>query len=429
MSVQLSPEQAGVFELIESGREHFFVTGRAGTGKSTLLEYLNWHTEKQIVICAPTGVAALNVGGQTIHSLFRFPTGLIADHELELNDAQRKLLNALDTVVIDEVSMVNADLMDAIDRALRLARSREEPFGGAQVVLFGDPYQLPPIPPQDPGELAYLAANYASGWFFHAKVWQEATLRVVELREVHRQSDERFKTLLNAVRHGQVTAEMAHELNSMGARRPLPERDSITLATRNDMVRRTNERALAELPGALASFEADLFGDWGRNLPADERLQLKVGAQVMFLRNDSGGGSNGPRWVNGSIGEVVELGRRIVVRLGAEEFEVEPVAWEKYRYHYDSESKTLERELVAEYTQLPLRLAWAVTIHKSQGASFERAVIDLGNGAFANGQSYVALSRLTSLEGLYLTRPLQPRDVRVDPIVAEFMGLLLDESA
>lgn len=427
MPITLTEEQAEVFRLIESSKQHIFVTGKAGTGKSTLLDYLNWHTDKQLVICAPTGVAALNVGGQTIHSLFRLPTGVIADHDIDLNDSVRKMLNALDMVVIDEVSMVNADLMDAIDRVLRQARQRDEPFGGAQLVMFGDPYQLPPIEPRDPGEIAYFAATYASMWFFDAKVWREVELQVVELSQVHRQSDPRFTAMLNAVRHGQVTAEIAEELNTMGARRPVPEHDLITLATRNDMVRRTNERELAKLPGDGFVAEADFFGEWGKALPAEERLELKVGAQVMFLRNDVAGGSAGPRWVNGSIGEVVELGRRVVVRLAGEEYEVEPSAWERYRYHFDPESKTLDRELVAEFTQLPLRLAWAVTIHKSQGASFDRAMIDLGAGAFANGQTYVALSRLTSLDGLYLSRPLRPSDVRVDPTVAEFMGVVLPD--
>lgn len=425
MALTLTDEQAEVFELIERSRDHVFVTGKAGTGKSTLLEYLNWHTDKTLVVCAPTGVAALNVGGQTIHSLFRLPTGVIADEAIDLNDAVKKLLNALDMVVIDEISMVNADLMDAIDRVLRQARLRDVPFGGVQLVLFGDPYQLPPIEPRDAGEIAYFAAHYPSLWFFDAKVWRETPLKVVELSQVHRQADPHFASMLNAVRHGQVTAEIAHELNSAGARRPLPSHGTITLATRNDMVRRTNERELAKLPGQPAVFQAELMGEWGRNSPADDRLELKVGAQVMFLRNDTQGGSQGPRWVNGSIGEVVELGRRVVVRLGADEHEVEPADWERYRYSYDAQTKTLERELVAGFTQLPLRLAWAVTIHKSQGASFDSAIIDLGSGAFANGQSYVALSRLTTLDGLYLSRPLRPSDVRVDPTVAEFMGVVL----
>ena len=207
-----------MFDLIEDTREHVFVTGRAGTGKSTLLNHLAWNTEKSLVISAPTGVAALNVGGQTIHSLFRLPIGVIADHDIEQSAELRKLLNSIDTLVIDEISMVNADLMDAVDRSLRQARQRpKEVFGGVQVVLFGDPYQLAPVP-GDPEERAYFSDTYRSMWFFDAKVWEEADLRIVELVEVHRQHESDFKYMLNAVRHGQVTKEIADRLNETGAR-------------------------------------------------------------------------------------------------------------------------------------------------------------------------------------------------------------------
>ena len=204
MTVELSPEQAAVFAAIETTQEHLFVTGRAGTGKSTLLNHLSWQTSKQVVICAPTGVAALNVGGQTIHSLFRLPIGVIADHEIEQGADVRKLLNTMDTLVIDEVSMVNADLLDAVDRSLRMARSRRhEPFGGVQLVLFGDPYQLAPVP-GDADERAYFADHYESMWFFDAKVWNETDLTIYELSTVHRQHEAEFRYMLNAVRYGQV---------------------------------------------------------------------------------------------------------------------------------------------------------------------------------------------------------------------------------
>ena len=215
---ELSPEQQAVFDAIESTRQHIFVTGRAGTGKSTLLEHLSWHTSKQVVICAPTGVAALNVGGQTIHSLFRLPIGVIADHDIEQSGELRKLLGAIDTLVIDEVSMLNADLLDAIDRSLRQARAKpNDAFGGVQVVMFGDPYQLAPVP-GDPEERAYFADRYRSMWFFDARVWDEADLTIFELATIHRQHELEFKTLLTAVRHGVVTAEMAGRLNEVGAR-------------------------------------------------------------------------------------------------------------------------------------------------------------------------------------------------------------------
>lgn len=413
---ELSDEQRVVFELIEGTRDHIFVTGRAGTGKSTLLNHLAWNTSKQLVIAAPTGVAALNVGGQTIHSLFRLPIGVIADHELEQNADLRKLLGSIDTLVIDEVSMVNADLMDAMDRSLRQARQRpDDPFGGVQVVLFGDPYQLAPVP-GDSDERTYFADQYRSMWFFDARVWREADLKIIELTNIHRQHEEEFKYLLNAVRHGMVTEEIAERLNTVGAR-PAPDDGVITLATRNDAVNRINQTQLGLLPGRALTAVAEINGDFGgRAYPADERLELKVGAQVMFLRNDSD-----RRWVNGSIGTVTKIASTVWVEVDGEEHEVEPAVWEKYKYSYSSVTKKLTREVVAEFQQFPLRLAWAVTIHKSQGKTYDRAIIDLGNRAFAPGQTYVALSRVSTLEGMFLTRPLRPSDIRVDEDVRRFM--------
>jgi len=440
----LSAEQQELFRLIEDTREHVFITGRAGTGKSTLLQHFAWNTSKQIAVCAPTGVAALNVEGQTIHSLFRLPIGLIADTELDQSDATRRILNAIDTLVIDEVSMVNADLMDGIDRALRQARGRRgEPFGGVQVVMFGDPYQLAPVPPRG-DELRYVRDHYRSFWFFDAKVWagdsgegdglidlgrHGADLHVRELVEVRRQADDGFKAMLNAVRYGRVTAEIAGVLNAAGARTP-PEPEPgeppiITLATRNDIVNGINRRHLAALPGREQTAKAEVNGDFGRgeaNYPADTELKLKVGAQVMFLRNDVSAQGEPPRWVNGTIGTVTRImGGTVRVEVDGEEVEVEPAVWERFRYAYNPGTKTLSREVVAEFTQFPLRLAWAVTIHKSQGKTYDRAIVDLGSGAFAPGQTYVALSRLTSLDGLYLSRALRPSDIRVDPDVTRFM--------
>ena len=441
----LSAEQQELFELIEGTSEHVFITGRAGTGKSTLLQHFAWNTKKQIAICAPTGVAALNVEGQTIHSLFRLPIGLIAESEIDQSDATRRILNAIETLVIDEISMVNADLMDAIDRSLRQARGRRsQPFGGVQVVMFGDPYQLAPVPPRG-DELRYIQDHYRSFWFFDAKVWtggistadgglldlglHGAELHVRELVQIHRQSDDGFKAMLNAVRYGRVTAEIAGTLNAQGARTPPdPEPGEIpiiTLATRNDIVNDINRHHLAALSGREQTAKAEVSGDFGRgeaNYPADSELKLKVGAQVMFLRNDTGMQGEPPRWVNGSIGTVTRiLGGTVRVDVDGDEFDVEPAVWERYRYAYNPGTKTLSREVVAEFTQFPLRLAWAVTIHKSQGKTYDRAIVDLGSGAFAPGQTYVALSRLTSLDGLYLTRALRPRDILVDEDVRRFM--------
>jgi ATP-dependent exoDNAse (exonuclease V) alpha subunit len=413
----LSAEQQAVFERIETTRDHIFVTGRAGTGKSTLLNHLSWNTSKQIVICAPTGVAALNVGGQTIHSLFRLPIGVIADHDIEQSNELRKMLGTLDTIVIDEVSMVNADLLDAVDRSMRQARQRpHESFGGAQVVLFGDPYQLAPVP-GDGDERAYFEDQYRSMWFFDAKVWNDADLTIYELSTIHRQHEDEFKYMLNAVRHGQVTAEIAGRLNATGARKA-PTDGAITLATTNGTVTRINAAELAKLPGRALTARAEISGEFGgRAYPADESLELKVGAQVMFLRNDSD-----QRWVNGSIGVVTKIDSTVWVDVDGETHQVQPAVWEKYRYSYSAATKSLRKDIVAEFTQFPLRLAWAVTIHKSQGKTFDRAIIDLGERSFAPGQTYVALSRISELEGLYLSRPLRPSDIIVDENVVRFMS-------
>lgn len=413
--IALSDEQARVFAELESTLQHVFVTGRAGTGKSTLLNYFVEHTSKRVAVLAPTGVAALLVGGQTIHSFFKFPIGVIADHDTWLSKQMREMYRNLDTLIIDEVSMVNADLMDAVDRALKKSRRNYLPFGGVQIVLFGDPYQLSPVPPREAEEKAWFQDNYASLWFFDAKVWADADLKVFELTEIHRQSDDEFKRLLNAVRYGTVIAEQAHVLNSTGARR-VPEPSPIVLATTNATVNRINNRELAKLPGDTVSIDADTLGDFGGAYPADPALELKIGAQVMFLRNDPDG-----RWVNGTVGIVTDLRDNIWVEIDGETVEVTPTSWEKMRYSYDPEHKELTREVVGEFTQFPLRLAWAVTIHKSQGQTYDSAVIDLGQRAFSPGQVYVALSRIRELDGLYLSRDLRPSDVIVDQRVREFM--------
>jgi ATP-dependent DNA helicase PIF1 len=349
------------------------------------------------------------------------PIGVIADHELEQSAQLRKLLNTIETVVIDEVSMVNADLLDALDRSLRLARQRPyESFGGVQLVLFGDPFQLAPVP-GDADERAYFADQYRSMWFFDAKVWAEADLRIYELTTIHRQHEDEFKHMLNAVRHGAVTAEIAERLNAVGAR-PLPPEGAITLASTNATVNRINAMELAKLPGRVLTAKADVSGEFGgRAFPADESLELKLGAQVMFLRNDTGK-DGAQRWVNGSVGTVTKIADTVFVELDGVEHEVQPAVWEKYKYAYSALTRELKKDIVAEFTQFPLRLAWAVTIHKSQGKTYDRALVDLGQRAFAPGQTYVALSRISSLDGLHLSRPLRPSDIIVDENVQRFMS-------
>lgn len=443
MRVVLSDEQRSLFEYLESTENHVFITGRAGTGKSTLLSYFIEHTRKSVAVCAPTGVAALNVGGSTIHSLFTFPLGLLHDVDLgrHLSRRTREILRAIDTLVIDEVSMVNCDLMDAISRALGIARGKRRlPFGGVQVVMFGDPYQLAPVPPNDPAERSYVLDNYRSPWFFDAHVWGEAGLERFELNTIFRQRDERFKEILNAIRDGSVDQSMLDELNQAG-NRPVPHPDVIRLATVNasvDSVNRQRMSLIEEEPRVFeATFSADAATKFGRALPAEIKLELKVGAQVMFIKNDdfSGGKDAGAigtrRWVNGTLGHVLGFPRSGVVKVevDGEELEVTPATWEKIRYEIEEEFDETSQRMrevivpvtVAEFRQIPLRLAWAVTVHKSQGQTYDEVVVDMGRGAFAPGQTYVALSRVRSLEGLYLSRPITLNDVMVDRDVVRFM--------
>jgi ATP-dependent exoDNAse (exonuclease V) alpha subunit len=428
MTFQLTPEQARVMDIIEGTREHVFVTGRAGTGKSTLLQEFVERTSKSLVIAAPTGVAALTVGGQTIHSLFRLPIGLVTDHTkfYPLSDDARVLLRKIDTVVIDEISMVRCDLLDGLDRRLRATRGRKnEPFGGVQVVMFGDPYQLPPVLKDGP-EKHYLMDNYSSPWFFDSKVWKEVTPRVVELTDVKRQDEAEFREILDRMRNGVMTSADGAALNDIGARRPIPE-GTVTLSTTNASANSINAKALRDLPGKSVTAAAIIEGDFGGQLPAEEELELKPGARVMFLRNDSS--TEGSRWVNGTVGTVVKIDAAVHVALDSDPrntVEVQPVQWEKIQYTYDPDTNRVEEDVMATFAQFPLRLAWAVTIHKSQGQTLDSAVLDFGRGAFANGQAYVAFSRIRTLEGVYLSRTLQPSDIQVDRRVIEFMRTAKD---
>ncbi len=444
MIIELSVEQQALFDYIEDTENHVFVTGRAGTGKSTLLSYLTANTDKTFAVCAPTGVAALNVSGVTIHSLFTFPLGVLGEVDVgrHLSRRTREVLRAIDMLVIDEISMVSSDLMDAIDRALRVARSKRKiPFGGAQIVMFGDPYQLAPVAPHDPQERKYIEDNYQSLWFFDAHVWREAGIERFELSQIFRQSDERFKEILNAIRDGSVTKDMLEELNDAGNRNP-ENPDVIRLATINEKVNLVNRDRMSLLKTESKLFQAT-YSDgaekiFGKALPADTRLELKVGAQVMFIKNDDNttykdsSGQRLRRWVNGTIGHVIDLPKSglVIVEVDGEEIEVGPSTWEKIRYEveedFDEDSGKVREVLVpvtlAEFKQIPLRLAWAVTIHKSQGQTYDEVQIDMGSGAFSPGQTYVALSRVRSLDGLYLNRPISMKDVMVDQDVVRFMS-------
>ena len=443
-TVTLSTEQQALFDYIEGSENNIFVTGRAGTGKSTLLTYLIENTKKKVAVCAPTGVAALNVGGVTIHSLFGFPFGILGTEDIgrHLNRRTREVLAAIDMLVIDEVSMVNADLMDTMSRAMGIARGRRKlPFGGAPVVMFGDPYQLAPVPGNNE-ERAYMAENYQSNWFFDAHVWREDSLERYELSEIFRQHDEHFKTILNAIRDGSCTQEMLDYINQCGNRFP-PHDDVIRLATINDSVNSVNRHRMSRLETKPKTFTAVFSAAdekaFGRTLPAEPVLELKIGAQVMFIKNDDSSTVKNPngtgllkRWVNGTIGTVVDLPSSggVVVEVDGETLDVGRSTWEKVRYEIDEQfdealgrvKEVLVAVPLAEFQQIPLRLAWAVTVHKSQGQTYDEVVIDMGRGAFSPGQTYVALSRVRSLDGLYLTRAIRMSDIMVDQDVLRFMS-------
>ena len=415
----LSDEQQKIFDIIENTKETMYVTGKAGTGKSVLLEYFVKNTSKSAAVVAPTGVAALNVGGQTIHSFFKLPPDVIDPTQVQVDYKTRELLRHVDVIVIDEVSMVRVDLMAAIDAKLQIANRSKLPFGGVQVVMFGDLYQLPPVVTD--GELQrYFAHTYGGAYFFNAPVFKTLDLKIYELTNIFRQKDQHFREILNAVRNRTNIAEALAELNER-VNVPIPNSGFITLAGHNSSVSAINHAKLAELSGVERTYEAEISGDITTgSYPTEKLLKLKVGAQVMMLKNDQ---KKPARWVNGTLGVVTQLTANVVrVNIDGVEHTVNKETWEKVRYFYDPEDKRLEKEVVSSFTQLPMRLAWAITIHKSQGQTYESVAIDLSDGAFAHGQAYVALSRCKNLEGLYLHAPIREQDIIIDQEVNEFMS-------
>lgn len=415
-SISLSLEQRECFEAVEHSDQHFFITGKAGTGKSHLLQYLKNHTSKNVVVAAPTGVAAIVVGGQTIHSLFKLPPTLLDQPYYPLDPRTRKVLAAVQMVIIDEISMVRADLMDAISRVMQIAKKNRMPFGGAQIVMFGDPFQLPPIV-ADKEHSQYFTETYGGAYFFKAHVWQSADFVTIELGKIFRQKDTELIELLNAIRSGTVGDEQLYYLNR---RVGMSEEDErvLTLTATNRRSQQINNYFLSQLSSKQYGFTASVRGTLDpRSYPAEEHLELKSGAQVMMLKNDPD-----KRWVNGTIGRITKLSQReIMVMIDGVEHEVTREVWNKIRFTVNKDGK-IEEDVLSSFEQAPLRLAWAVTIHKSQGQTFERVNIDLERGAFAHGQTYVALSRCKSYSGISLIRPIDQKDIIVDPAIVAFMN-------
>ncbi|MBI2915881.1 MAG: AAA family ATPase [Elusimicrobia bacterium] len=419
---------------IES-RKNLFITGKAGTGKSTLLNYFRGHTQRKVVVLAPTGVAALNVQGETIHSFFRFKPDITSEKIKKIRGSRSRLYKEIDAIIIDEISMVRADLLDHVDRFLRLnAQSSRLPFGGVQMVLIGDLYQLPPVVTSN--EKKIFETQYESPYFFDSRVFREHPMEMIELEKIYRQKDNHFIELLNAIRNNTVTDDHLKTLNSRLNAKPSYAKEpgySVHLTPTNAMASEINAERLGRLKSSIHSYTAQISGRFEKHAyPTDETLQIAAGAQVMLLNNDSGG-----RWVNGTMGSVEAIEHDeeadedlIQVRLSNGLLEnVRPHTWDIFHFTFDSETHSIETETLGSFSQYPLKLAWAVTIHKSQGKTFDRVVIDMGRGAFAHGQTYVALSRCTSLEGMTLVKPVQKTHIWTDWRIVRFMTRLQYEDS
>ncbi len=417
----LSEEFESIVEQIENTKDHFYITGKAGSGKSTLLAYFRSVTQKNTAVLAPTGVAAIRVKGQTIHSFFGFPPKVIQTRHIK-KVRQVELIQNLETLIIDEISMVRADVFDAIDYSLRVHRKKlTQPFGGVQLVVFGDLFQLPPVVNMD--ESSLLERIYPNGqFFFHSNIFQDAQFKTLELQSIYRQTDDHFIYLLNAVRDGSITSSQIDNLNNSLVENFEMDEGKIILTTTNARASSINQNYLKQLSSEEFSYRAQATGQFYKELfPTDEVLKLKKGAQVIMIKNDPE-----KRWVNGSIGTIHEIAeKKIKVKINHKIYEVKKEKWDRIQYSYDDDQQEVLENVTGSFKQYPMRLAWAITIHKSQGQTFEKVIIDMSQGSFAPGQLYVALSRCISLEGIELLRPLKKSDVIVNRQLIGFQDRLI----
>lgn len=428
-----NPELQNALLILEFTRRSLFLTGKAGTGKSTFLRHIAATTKKKHVILAPTGIAAINAGGATLHSFFKLPFHPLLPNDsrysarniretLKYNAEKRKLLREVELIIIDEISMVRADIIDFIDKVLRIySRNMREPFGGKQLLLVGDIYQLEPVLKEE--DRQFLQPFYPSSFFFDARVFRQMQLVSIELTKVYRQSDPVFINILDHLRTSKVgTTDLVMLNQHVGA--ALENNDSklaITLSTRRDTVDYINEKRLEELPGEPTIFHGVIEGEFPESsLPTPQELVLKTGAQILFIRNDKE-----KRWANGTLGTIIGFGDEAdgIIYVRTEEgadCDVERELWENVKYTFNEKEQKIEEQAIGTYTQFPLRLAWAITVHKSQGLTFNKVKIDFTGGVFAGGQTYVALSRCTSLDGISLKEPIRREDVFVKAAVQNF---------
>lgn len=416
---KLSQEYIDCLDEIEYSREHLFITGKAGTGKSTLLDLFRRTTSKNVVILAPTGIAALKVHGQTIHSFFKFPPRLILPSDIKYTPSLKRIVNKLEILILDEISMVRADILDGINKILQLHRNNNKPFGGIRLVAFGDIYQLPPIV-SSVEEKHFFQNNYTSAYFFASEIWQQLqNMRYINLSKVYRQTDRSFIRLLDEIRMGDIDYDSLTALNE-NVDPDFDQEGYIYLSPRNATMQRINQQKLAELPNEEHTYLPTITGEYNpNNMPIDPVLRIKVGAQVIFVKNDPD-----KEYVNGSLGIVTDLDTNLIrIRLNHDDKEVTigRATWDMIRYRLDPDADAqIKPEVVGTLEAFPVKLAWAMSIHKSQGQTFEKVILDMEGGAFEFGQTYVALSRCTTLEGIVLKKPLRQRDIMVDQRVVDF---------
>lgn len=419
--IQLNTEQIAAFKRIETTNHNFFITGKAGTGKSVLLQYFMANSSKKVAVVAPTGIAAITIGGQTIHSFFGLKPCLqntLNKQEINLNAATKKILSNIDTLVIDEISMVRCDIMDMMDAKLRKAKNRPDvPFGGCQIVAFGDLYQLPPVKEKDDTVRKFLSDVYGTEFFFAAPGVKQNPFRIIELKTVHRQKDMDFINILNGVRVGKNDSSILNKINARNITPP-PNARYITLTAKRSAADKVNIAKLNMLSTQEHTYHGNVNGGFKADeTPTDISLRLKVGAQVMMINND-----NQKQWSNGTLGVVSALGSdKIQVDIKGTKYWIEPETWHKYHYKYFDAQPVIRKTVVGTFEQFPIKLAYAITIHKSQGRTFDSVMLDYSAGhAFSAGQTYVALSRCKSLNGLYLQEKLVPSDIKVQKEIVDF---------